>query len=115
MVLTISQFITGASYSSGTFSIPWTSINTALTTAPDITAADDASKFVYALLEILKEKNDAATLGQKDCAMEVTQKSVSSGGIWETSSNTFSNRNICSFLVSFPLTSVSSEDGNNIG
>jgi hypothetical protein len=105
-------FLPGATYSAGVFTIPWTALNTAVVT--DALATDSVEMLTYMLLELVKEKQDAGTITQPNCSMEVSQKSLSMNGVWETATNTFSTKSLCSFLVTFPIDTATFEGGNDI-
>lgn len=110
-MVAIATLLPGCSYSSGTFSIPVSALNSVLST--DMTASDSAEKLIYGLLECLQEKQLAGTLSQRGAAVEVANKSVTSS-VWEKTLNTFSNITLVNYLVSFAFDtgpSLESADG----
>lgn len=113
MVLT-ATLIPGASYASGTFTIPWTALNTILPAS--ITAADNIEKLIYALLQVVYTKQTAATptVSQSTLACEISAKQ-NSLSTWEFPANTFSQVYLTAFLVSLPFTvNPGVENGSNI-
>lgn len=111
MPLAIASFLPGASYASGTFTIPWTAINGVLAT--DITAADDTAKLLYALMQCLHEKQVAGTITQPTLACEIGNKSVTTG-VWETSTNNFTSKYLVNHLLSTSFDSITVESGASI-
>jgi len=107
----IATFLPGATYSSSTFTIPWSALNAVLAT--DITAADDSAKLLYALAQCLYEKQQAGTVLQTNLACEVANKSVTAG-VWETSTNNFTTKYLVNHLLSTSFESVGAEPGANI-
>lgn len=111
MPMPIATLIPGATYSSSSFTIPWSALNSILTTS--VTAADDSAKLMYALAQVLYLKQQAGTVLQTNLAAEVAAKSVTTG-VWETSTNNFTSKYLVNHLLSFPLDSITSEAGNSI-
>lgn len=111
-MVAIATLIPGASYSSGTFSIPVSAMNNILST--DMTASDSAEKLIYGLLECCQEKQLLGSLTQRGAAVEVANKSVTSS-VWEKSLNVFSNVTLVNFLVSLSFdTGPSLESGDGL-
>lgn len=107
----ISALIPGASYASGTFTIPWTSVNALITN--QIVAADSAERLILALAQIIDAKQKAGTLQQYNFGAEVSSKSISTS-TWETAVNTFSDVTVISYLLSWNFGSTAFlEDGDN--
>jgi hypothetical protein len=94
----ISAAIPGASYASGVYTIPISALNTILT--QDINSMDSFERLVFALLQVIYEKQTAGTFAQPTCGVEISSTSLSSG-TWETSTNVFADRLLSNFLVSF--------------
>jgi hypothetical protein len=98
MVL-VASMIPGASYTSATFTIPWSAL-TALTTV-DATPIDSFERLLHTLLTIVHEKCTANTITQVSCGVEVASKSLSVG-TWEgPTANSFADILVDSFLVCF--------------
>ena len=97
MVL-LSTIIPGASYAAGSFSLPWTALNTAAGTTT--TATDSFERLLFALIQIVFVKGQAGTFNQTNLGCEVSSLSESVG-VWETSSNVFSDRLLSSALCTF--------------
>lgn len=95
-MVAIASLVPSCSYAAGTFTIPWTAINAA--TSVDSVAADSAERLLHDLLTILFEKQNAGTIDQTKCGVEISSVSVTQG-TWETSVNSFSDRILQSFLV----------------
>ena len=111
MVL-VNTLLPGCSYSAGVFSIPVTALNAIL--ANDITAADSGERLVYGLLQALYERQTANLLTQPTGAVEISAKSSTSDGVWELTTNNFTTCTTISYLVTFPFSSSTLENGNNI-
>lgn len=94
----IATAIPGCTYSASTFTIPWSALNSSTTV--DTTAADSFERLLHNLLTILFEKQNAATITQVNCGVEISSTSLSLNS-WETATNVFSDRTVQSFLVSF--------------
>ena len=108
----IASVIPGASYASGTFTIPVSALNNLLSS--QFTASDSLEKLTYALLEIVHQGQIAGTVTQRNLAFEVSSKSASTS-VWEKILNTFSNVHIVSYLTTFSLdVGPSLENANNI-
>jgi hypothetical protein len=88
----------GASYATTTFTIPWTALTTITTN--DTVAVDSFERMMFNLLMAVYEKQEAGTFTQTNLGMEISNVSLSRGS-WETATNTFSDRTVHSFLVSF--------------
>jgi hypothetical protein len=92
----IGTLIPGATYSSGTFSIPISSLNSILSSDWTVTG-DSAERLYFALLECLRIKCLAGTVTQPLLGMEIGQRAVSDG-IIETASGTFTNQTVYSYV-----------------
>jgi len=99
ILMPIATLIPGASYSSGTYTIPISALNTALTN--DWTSSsDDASRLIYCLLQILEDAGTAGTVTQQNCSCEVSSSSVASS-TWESTTDTYVDVTLRSKIVSF--------------
>jgi hypothetical protein len=92
--------IPGATYATSTFTIPWSAL-TAITSV-DATPADSFEGLLYALCQCVLEKQNLGTFSGPTLGVEVSNHSLSQGVV-ETSTNTFSNRTIQSYLLTFDL------------
>ena len=109
----IETLIPGCSYSSGTFSIPISALNTALTN-DWTTAANDAGRLIYCLLQILEDEMEAGNVTQINCSAEVSSSSVASS-TWLTSTDTYTDCTLRSKIVSFPFSdSVDAGDPDDL-
>ena len=93
----IASLVPGASYTSGTFTIPLSALTTS--SGLTITASDSVEKLVYALLQTMSVKAIAGTLTQVNAGVEVSSRS-STSSVWETSTNNFAPITLVSFLTS---------------
>jgi hypothetical protein len=114
----IASFISGCSYSAGAYTIPISSLNTALTAvgAQTIATTESTERLLHSLLTILFAKNNAGTISQWQAGCEVSNASLSLSS-WETLQNTYSDRMVQSFLVSFDCgasTSALLVDGDTV-
>ena len=110
-MVAIATVIPGASYASGTFSIPWTALNAILSN--DVTAVDNFEKLLYALLQCVNEKQILGSVTQPTLACEVANKAVQTGQ-WEYPANTFSDVTLVNFLAAFNFSTSLLENGTNI-
>lgn len=100
----IASFCSGCTYTTGTFSIPIASLNTALTAAgcQTITAADSTERLLHGLLTLLLAKNQNGTIQQYNMGAECSNASLSIAS-WETAQNVYNDVLTQGMLVSFNL------------
>lgn len=110
-MVAIATIIPSTSYSLGTFSIPVTALNSVLTY--DINAVDSYERLLHSLLMCLYEKQLSGSVTQANCGVEISSKALTTG-TWETSTNTFAESPLSSFLVTFRLTDTITEDGDTV-
>jgi hypothetical protein len=96
----IGTAIPGASYASSAFTIPWSALSAV--TSLDPTAADSTERLLFALCQVLLEKQNSGAFTQPTLGVEVSNHSISQG-TWETSVNSFGTRTLQSFLLTFDL------------
>jgi hypothetical protein len=107
----IATLIPGASYSSGSFSIPFTAINAILTTP--ITSEDSVEKLLFGLLEVVFFRQKDGFITQPTLSLEISNRAAQQG-LWEETPGIFSNADILSHLVSFNFDTGPTFSGNNI-
>jgi hypothetical protein len=107
----ISTILPGSSYSSGVFSISFSSINSILTTS--ITPLDSFETLLFGLCEALYQRQKDGFITQPTCSCEVSNRAYQSS-VWEETTGVFSSADILSHLVSFDLDVSASFSGNTI-
>jgi hypothetical protein len=107
----VSTLIPNSSYSSGTFSISFTAINSILTTP--ITAEDSVEKLYFGLLELLFERQKTGFVTQPLLSMEISNRAAQSG-VFEETTGVFSNAELLSHLITFNFDSGPTFSGNNL-
>ncbi len=108
MPKTIASLIPGASFASGVYSIPVSSLN-AILTSPMSTTIDSGASFVYAVLECLFQQQQSGVLQNYMAAVSIDAKN-STKSVYEVSQNTFQSVSLVSYLASFPFSTVSSNE-----
>jgi hypothetical protein len=94
----IATIISGITYSAGSYTIPDSALNTAL--LKGYTGDGSLERLIYALIQIVYEKNQAGSLSAYQAAVEVSNK-VTQSSVWEKTQNVFTNATLVSMLVSF--------------
>jgi hypothetical protein len=94
----IATIIPGVTYSAGSYTIPDSALNTNL--LKGFTGNGSLERLVYALIQIIYEKNQSGSLSAYQAAVEVSNK-VQQSSVWEKSQNVFTNATLVSMLVSF--------------
>jgi hypothetical protein len=107
----ISTLLPGASYSSGSFVIPFSAINAILTTP--ITSEDSFEKLLFGLLEVVYARQKDGFVTQPTLSLEISNRAAQQS-VWEEITGVFSNADILSHLVSFNLDTGPTFSGNNI-
>jgi hypothetical protein len=107
----VSTVLPGASYASGVFSIPWTSLNAILTTP--ITPIDSFEAMLFAITEALFQRQTDGFITQPTVSCEISARSYSKG-VWEESTGVFSSADLLSTLITYDLDSSPSFSGNTI-
>jgi hypothetical protein len=107
----VSSLVPGASYSSGTFSIPYSAINAILTTP--ITSEDSVEKLLFGLLEVVYARQKDGFITQPNLSCEISARQATSS-VWEETTGVFSNADILSHLVSFNFDVGPTFSGNNL-
>ena len=112
----ISTLVPGATYATSTFSIPWASLNSAVTAAggSSTTAADSVERLLYNLLLLIQLKQVQGTITAPLLGMEVSAAGITQNSQWETTTNTFTACDIASLLASFRLTGTTTQAGGNV-
>ena len=109
----INTMIPGCSYSAGSFTIPISALNTALTTNWD-SSEDNAEKLLYSLLECLRVYEATTPSGLK---ASLTSTSVSIYP-WSAGADSDTNNSVVRSITtsfSFIDTSIETGDVDNIG
>lgn len=98
----ISAFCSGCSFASGAYTIPISSLNTALTAAgcQTIASTDSTERLLHSLLTLLFAKGNSGEVTQYNMGCEVSNASLSISS-WERSQNNYSERLVQSMLVAF--------------
>jgi uncharacterized protein (DUF2384 family) len=107
----VSTLIPGASYSSGSFTIPFSAINAILTTP--ITAEDSVEKLLFGLLEVVYTRQRDGFVTQPTLSLEISNRAAQQS-VWEETTGVFSNADLLSHLVSFNFDTGPTFSGNNI-
>ena len=94
----ISSIVPGITYSAGSYTIPDSALNTAL--LKGFSGDGSLERLVYALIQIIYEKNQAGSLTAYQAAVEVSNK-VNQDSVWEKTQNVFTGAKLVSMLVSF--------------
>jgi hypothetical protein len=107
----IATRIPGASYSSGSFVIPFSAMNALLTTT--MTSENSVEKLLFGLLEVIYQRQRDGFITQPTLSMEISNR-ASQETTWEETTGVFSNAQLLSHLVSFNMDSAASFNGDNI-
>jgi hypothetical protein len=111
----IASIVAGCSYNSTTqtYTIPVSALNTAL--LKTFVPTGSFEQLLYAMAQIVKERSDAGSLAQYQCACSVDNKCVQTS-VFEKTQNVFSNCTLVSMLLSFcfETTAVATESVTNL-
>jgi hypothetical protein len=107
----IATLLPGATYSSSSFTIPFTAINSILTT--QITAEDSFEKLLFGLLEVVYQRQKDGFITQPTLSLEISNRAAQQG-VWEETSGVFSNADLLSHLVTFDMDASPTFSGNNL-
>lgn len=112
----LSTLIPSTTYSSGTYSLSWTNINSALTAAggSTISAGDSAERLIYALLQLIQLRQNNGTLTDPLIGMKVSNSGITQSSSWETSTANYTTCDIQSMVAAFRLTNSTLQAGANV-